>query len=71
MHCGISTLHDEGLIRKNADTYLIRIIMSNMEEKALIQIFQSFNFCTTFYSLSNIKCNIKFLGCIFKLFIGF
>ena len=40
-------------------TYLIRIIMSNMEEHVLIQIFLSFNLCTTFYSLSNVKCNIK------------
>ena len=33
--------------------------MSNMEEHVLIQIFQSFNLCTTFYSLLNVKCNIK------------
>ena len=40
-------------------THLIRIIMSNMEEHVLIQIFKSFKLCTTFYSLLNVKCNIK------------
>ena len=39
-------------------TYLISLIMSNMDEHVLIQIYLSFNLCTPFYSLSNVMCYI-------------
>ena len=44
--------------------------MSNMEEHVLIQIFLSFNLCTTFYSLSKVKCNIIFF-CMYIVYSNY
>ena len=51
--------------------------MSNIEERVMIQIlcgYIAFNLCTTFYSLSNVKCYIKkicmFIPIIYWFFLS-